>query len=329
MTPRRRKPGDRKREGLHPGRDGLAHEQVSGIQRARMLSAMVDVVAERGAANVTVARVVARSGVSRRTFYELFDDREDCFLAAFDDGIARIASEVLPAYQQPSKWRERIRASLTALLRVLDDEPGMGRLVIVETLGAGPRALERRSRVLAQVITAVDEGRREAKRSDGPPPLTAEGVVGAVLGVLHGRLLKKNPGRLIELTGPLMGMIVLPYLGPAAGRRELDRPVPKVSNNPRRTLTDPLRELEMRLTYRTVRVLMAVASNPGSSNRTVADGAGIKDQGQISKLLVRLQRLDLIENTGEGSARGGPNAWRLTEKGREVHGAVTEKSTRS
>jgi len=294
-----------------------------------MLAAMVDVVAERGAANVTVARVVARSGVSRRTFYELFNDREDCFLAAFDDAIARIAGEVLPAYEQPGRWRERMRAALTALLEVLDYEPGMGRLVIVETLGAGPNALERRSRVLAQVITAVDEGRLETKKSDGPPPLTAEGVVGAVLAVLHGRLLKKNPGRLIELTGPLMGMIVLPYLGPAAARRELDRPVPRVSNNPRRTVPDPLRELEMRLTYRTVRVLMAVAATPGSSNRAVADGAGIKDQGQISKLLARLQRLGLIENTGEGSARGGPNAWALTERGREVHGAITEQTSTS
>jgi AcrR family transcriptional regulator len=356
MTSRRREPGDRKREGLHPGRNphpgagGLGVESVAEIQRARVLAAMVEVAVERGVANATVARVVARSGVSRRTFYELFSGREDCFLAAFDDAITRIAHEVIPAYEQPGRWRERMRAALTALLEVLDYEPGTGRLVIVETLGAGPRALERRGRVLAQVITAVDEGRREAKGSDGPPPLTAEGVVGAVLGVLHGRLLErhprrrvglpapshggphmgeKNPGRLIELAGPLMSMIVLPYLGPAAARRELDRPVPKVSNNPRRTLTDPLRELEMRLTYRTVRVLMAVAATPGSSNRQVADGAGIKDQGQISKLLARLQRLGLIENTGEGYARGGPNAWALTERGTEVHGAITEQSTRS
>src|SRR5450759_3052154 len=122
-----------------------------------------------------------------------------------------------------------MRAGLCALLELLDYDPGIGRLVVVETLGAGPRALERRSRVLAQVIIAVDEGRLEAKKGDGPPPLTAEGVVGAVLAVLHGRLLEKNPGRLIELAGPLMSMIVLPYLGPAAARRELDRPVPRVS----------------------------------------------------------------------------------------------------
>ncbi len=313
---------------LQSGRSGLAREQVSDIQRARMLSAMAVLAAERGAANVTVADVVGRSGVSRRTFYELFSGREDCFLAAFDDAITRIAREVIPAYEQPGRWRERIRAALTALLEFLDYEPGMGRLVIVETLGAGPKALERRRHVLAQVITAVDEGRLEAKRSDGPPSLTAEGVVGGVLSVLHSRLLQDNPGCFVELIGPLMGMIVLPYLGAAAARRELGRPVPKASNNPRRTVPDPLRELEMRLTYRTVRVLMAVASNPGSSNRMVADGAGIKDQGQISKLLARLARLGLIENTGEGSARRGPNAWRLTEKGRGVEDAITEQTVR-
>ena len=330
MTPRRQGPADDPAlEGLHPGRDGLGHEQVSEIQRARMLAAMVELAAERGAANATVAQVVARSGVSRRTFYELFGDREDCFLAAFDDAIARIASEVVPAYEQPTRWREKIRAGLTALLEILDYEPGTGRLVIVETLGAGPKALERRRRVLAQIITIVDEGRREGKKGDGPPPLTAEGAVGAVFSVIHARMLAGDRRPLLKLAGPLTSTIVLPYLGAAAARKELDRPVPKAPARPRPVNGDPLRDLGMRLTYRTVRVLMAVAANPGSSNRAVADGAGIKDQGQISKLLARLQGLGLIENTGEGSARGGPNAWRLTEKGREVHGAVTEKSTRS
>ncbi len=304
-----------------------------------MLAAMAEVASERGAAGVTVADVVSRSGVSRRTFYEIFSDREDCFLAAFDEAIARIAREVIPAHegggrtQRAHGWRERIRASLTALLQILDGEPGMGRLVIVETLGAGPKALERRSRVLAQVITAVDEGRREAKRGDGPPPLTAEGVVGGVLAVLHGRLVEKNPGRLVELTGPLMSMIVLPYLGPAAARRELHRPVPKAPVRPRPVNSDPLRELGMRLTYRTVRVLMAVGALGGRgsypSNRAVADGAGIKDQGQISKLLHRLERLGLIGNDGAGRPPGGPNAWALTAKGREVEDAVNKQTGRS
>jgi AcrR family transcriptional regulator len=290
---------------------------------------MTEVATERGARNVSVARVVARSGVSRKTFYELFSGREDCFLAAFEDGIARIAGEVVPAYEAAGRWREKMRAGLIALLEVLDYEPGMGRLVVVETLGAGPKALERRSRVLAQMITAVDAGRGEGKKSDGPPPLTAEGVVGGVLGVLHGRLVEKNPGRLVELAGPLMSLIVLPYLGPAAARRELGRPAPKRVNRTRSANSDPLRDVDMRLTYRTVRVLMAVAANPGSSNRMVADGAGISDQGQISKLLKRLAALGLIEQTRRGPARGGPNAWALTERGRDVHGAISEQTSGS
>jgi len=267
---------------------------------------------------VSVAHVVERAGISRRTFYEIFSDREDCFLAAFDDAIERIAERVVPVYEQPGKWRERLRAALIEFLSFLDDDPGTGRLVVVETLGAGRRALEHRGLVLAQVITAVDEGRLETKAGTEPPSLTSEGVVGAVLSVIHGRMLEGQRKPLIELVNPLMSMIVLPYLGPSAARRELDRAVPETAARPLRVVGDPLRDVEMRLTYRTVRVLMAVAANPGASNRIVGDSAGIGDQGQISKLLARLSKLGLIANSGLGPGRGAPNAWTLTDKGAQV-----------
>ncbi|MFZ1154891.1 MAG: hypothetical protein WAN93_08310, partial [Solirubrobacteraceae bacterium] len=89
---------------------------------------------------------------------------------------------------------------------------------------------------------------------------------------------------------------------------------------------DTLRDLGMRLTYRTVRVLLAVAATPGGSNRQLADASEIADQGQISKLLARLQRLGLIENTGAGSVRGAPNSWVLTDRGWEVQGAIARNS---
>ena len=85
--------------------------------------------------------------------------------------------------------------------------------------------------------------------------------------------------------------------------------------------SDLLHELPMRITYRTIRVLSAVGATPGASNRAVGDAAGIADQGQVSKLLARLRRLGLVENTGEGPARGMPNAWRLTPKGADVESA--------
>ena len=81
---------------------------------------------------------------------------------------------------------------------------------------------------------------------------------------------------------------------------------------------DPLDGLNMRLTHRTVRVLMAIAERSGASNREIAERSGIVDQGQISKLLTRLARLGLVENTGDGQEKGASNAWRLTARGAQV-----------
>src|SRR6202042_1559715 len=128
--------------------------------------------------------------------------------------------------------------------------------------------------------------------------------------------LKGQRTPLKNLLGELMGLIVLPYLGMAAARRErlraapplvvpqLPPPTPELSLAAEHSLTLP-----MRLTYRTARVLEEIAQHPGVSNRTVAERVGIIDQGQISKLLARLERLALLENTGEGHTKGEPNAW--------------------
>ena len=311
----------------HAGAGGLGLGRVVEIQRARILGAMVEVCVERGVANVTVAHIVECAGVSRRTFYELFSDREECFLGAFDEGIARASGYVLGVYDPVAGWAERIRMALTGLLSFLDVERGAGWLLVVGSLGAGAEALERRRRVLAQMIAVVDEGRNETKTSsDELPPLTAEGVVGGVLSVLHSRLLDPEGGSLLELTGPLMSMVVLPYLGSAAVRRELKRPVPAPLGKRRLGPADPLRDVQMRLTYRTVRVLTSVATHPGSSNREIGYASGIQDQGQISKLLTRLHKLGLIANSGAGQARGAPNAWILTSKGHEIEQAIGEQT---
>jgi len=332
---------------------------MTEIQCARMLAAMVEVCAERGVANVAVAHIVARSGVSRRTFYEQFGDREACFLAAFDQAIERISARVIPAFEAETRWRDRVRAGLTALLGFLEEEPGVGRLCIVETLGGGDRALVRRAGILSILIDTIDEGHTETKkRSSGgdPPPLTAEGTVGAVLSVIHARLLERSVhhpanssrasggaiGRstprvkmssssssLTELLNPLMGMIVLPYLGQVAAQRELARPVARHRTKPDPVARlDPLLDLDMRLTYRTVRVLMATAATPGASNRQIAQTAGVGDQGQISKLLSRLAHLGLIQNTGPGHGHGEPNAWTLTPKGHEIQQAIQTQTAR-
>jgi predicted transcriptional regulator len=123
-----------------------------------------------------------------------------------------------------------------------------------------------------------------------------------------------------------MAMIVLPYLGAGAARRELERPSPPATLHRRHVDATPLTRLHMRLTYRTIRVLMALAAEPGSSNRHVAEISGVSDQGQMSKLLARLCQLGLIENTSPTRpGRGDPNAWTLTSEGWRVQTALAQQ----
>jgi AcrR family transcriptional regulator len=307
-------------------RDGENRSGIAAIQRSRLISAIAELTSEHGVSQVTVAHIVERAGVSRRTFYELFPDCEACFIAAFEEAIRRAALGVLPAFDAGGTWQERVRAGLGAALEFLDEEPGLGGLCVVEALGAGPAALQCRTRVIEILVDAIDEGRAEYKGSLPPTRLTAEGIVGAVLAVLHTRIASGERQAMIELRGALMGMIVLPYRGARVAGRELSRPEAKREPVTRRE-GDPLRGIGMRITYRTVRVLGAVASNPGSSNRLVAEASGIADQGQISKLLLRLAHRGLIHNHGAGSAQGEPNAWSLTPRGEQIEQAIRRQTT--
>lgn len=301
-------------------------------RRTTILEATAALVADRGVAALTLGETIAHAGVSRRLFYELFDDREAALLGAFDLGIERAARRISPAYAAQSRWRDAIRAGLAELLRFVDDEPTLGRLCIVHSLSGGPVLLRRRVEVQSILWEVIDRGRGEgAAGRNEPPPVVAEGVVGAVLTVIQTRLLAQDaqpPDErpAIELFGSLMSLIALPYLGAGAARRELTRPAP--APHARAGGSDPsgapteYEDLGVRLTYRTGRVLQAIARYPGASNREVAERAGIVDQGQISKLLARLQDAGVIVNRGESTSRGAPNAWRLTERGERVERGV-------
>jgi AcrR family transcriptional regulator len=308
------------------GRTGRG--RIGELQRARILGAMVELARERGAGNVAVSHVVERSGVSRRTFYELFEDRETCLAAAFDAQVAWIAERVMPAYRVGGSWRERVRAGLAALLDAIDDDRPAGALCVVDSLAGGRAVLEHRRMVVEWLVDAVHEGRREATRARRPTRLVAEGVVGAVLSVLHDRLSPADGPAVSRLLNPLTAMVVLPYLGAAAADRELARRSLRTRRvePPVGRVGDPLRNLPIRLTYRTVRVLLAVAElgagGQPPSSRQVADASGVVDQGQMSKLLWRLGHLGLIANEAADHGRGEPNAWTLTARGREIERTI-------
>lgn len=305
---------------------------------------MAEEVAVRGVASVTVARVIARARVSRRLFYELFADVEDCFLATFDWVVEQGRLVSVEAYTSEKDWRSGLRSALAALLRFFDEQPLLAQLCVVHAAGGGPRVLERRSQVVGELCEAVDRGRTENASNRVPGPVVAEGVVGAVLAVLYTRLLARGASTvdgypqpdgeetpLIELHGELMSLILLPYLGASVAGRELRRPAP-----PPRKPSKPLELAGLdasasaapgaRLTYRTVCVLRAIAELPAASNREVAERAGIVDQGQISKILTRLEYQGLVVNRGgSGPARGTPNSWWLTARGEALEQELRDR----
>ncbi|HST56036.1 MAG TPA: TetR/AcrR family transcriptional regulator [Solirubrobacteraceae bacterium] len=284
---------------------------------------MAEVACERGVESTTVAHVVGRAGVSRRTFYDLFEDIRDCFLVAFDDAVARASGRVAPAFESQGRWADRVRAGLFELLVFFDEEPQLAQLCVVQALAGGSGALARRTEILRVLTAVVDEG------AVGAParrvlPLTGEGVVGAVFAVIHARLLESESPPLTGMLGSLMAMIVLPYQGSAAAGRELSRRPPPVPAPVKQGhgAAGLFEGLGMRLTYRTLRVLTVIAAHPGISNRELAGQAGIVDAGQTSKLLARLERLELIQNSGEGHTKGATNAWTLAPKGVAIQGSL-------
>ncbi len=299
--------------------------------RARICRATAAAVSERGLRSLTLADVAARAGISPGELGERFADVEECFLAAFEWCSRRAGAAMAEAYSGETRWVEGVRAALAVLLELIEWEPELGCLWIVYSLGAGPPVLRRRTEAITALCEYLDRGRLEAAVRAEPPAITAEGVLGALLAILQARLLAPDPAPPSELLGELMSLIVLPYLGSAAAKRELVRPMRRRPQS-RRGGRTAVEGVGMRLTYRTARVLSAIAERPGSSNREVGNRAEVVDQGQISKLLSRLESQGLIANIGVGDRRGAPNAWELTPRGEEVERIVrrgVEESERS
>jgi AcrR family transcriptional regulator len=301
------------------------HSLPTEIQRKRLLSAAIRSLDEVGYANASVAHITSRARVSRRTFYELFATREECLLAVFDDVVALIERELVAAQLENLPWRERVRLGLWTILSFFEHEPAMARVCVVQSLQGDAKLLARREALLAWLSAIVDEGRDESARAAQATPLAAEGLVGAALSILYTRLMRERREPLTDLLGELMGLIVLPYLGATVAKREQSRPAPAPvigqgghSGHGEQPVTDPFEGISMRLTYRTMRVLECVAAQPGASNREVGVLAGVPDQGQTSKLLMRLERLGFLANAGKSRPKGEANAWKLTQLGERV-----------
>jgi AcrR family transcriptional regulator len=316
------------------GRSESAREGERNLheyQRTRVMRAAVNLAVQRGVEGVPVSDIVRSAGVSRASFYMLFEGREDCLRAAVEEGVAlaELRAAAGGADGEPRTWVGRLRGGLRALLELGDEEPELARVCIARAL-VDRGSVKRLHEALGSLERVLDDGRSAPGAVKEPPEIAARGILGGALGEAYARLVSDG-GRLVELERGLIGMIVLPYLGAKAARKEESRtdngsfsagPRPK-----RRSTGRNGGGRGLRMTYRTMRVLEAVRADPGLSNQEVAKRAGIVDQGQVSKLLARLARLDLVENSGAGQPKGGANAWSLTEEGETVTRAGNVSAT--
>jgi AcrR family transcriptional regulator len=192
---------------LPSGRHSLTREAVLQSQRGRLLDAMAEAVAEHGYGATTIAHVVSGAGVSRKTFYEHFRDKEHCFLAMYDTGIAFVLGRLVEALEMEEDPEERLAAGLRTFLEVLSEEPAFCRAIVIEVYAAGPIGIARRHAVLQVFAGRYIEVNRLARELDPDiEPLSGEvalGVVGAILELVSHRVEDGRTADLLELTEPL------------------------------------------------------------------------------------------------------------------------------
>lgn len=188
---------------LPRGRHAAAREVVLASQRGRLLEAMAQSVAQQGYAATTVAHVIARAGVSRKTFYEHFPDKRACFLAAWEVGNEILLTQVLAAGEEADGWRARLRAGADAFLEVLAAEPDFARSFVIEVLTVGEEALARRAEIIERFAGALADTHAQALAEGadlGPvPPWAFRAAAGAAWELTVEHLRTRGVEGLVEL----------------------------------------------------------------------------------------------------------------------------------
>jgi AcrR family transcriptional regulator len=198
---------------LPAGRHGLPREFITQNQRERIITAMVDTVAERGYNATTVAHITKAASVSRRTFYEHFADKEACFLAAYDMVADHIRASMRAAAESFGEWPQQVRAALATMLRFLASEPELARLCMVEPVAAGGEIAARHRASMQGFVEILKAGRPQHSGSRPLPEATEETLVGGIVSLIVREISAGRTADLEKLLPDLVELILAPYLG--------------------------------------------------------------------------------------------------------------------
>jgi AcrR family transcriptional regulator len=190
-------------------------QQVSAEQRGALALAMIDAVAEKGYGKTTVADVISHAGVSRKTFYQHFSNKQECFLTTYDQIAARAIRRVEQAYQQGDGWPGRVEAAIRALFEAAIENPGAVRLVLLEINALGPAGIERRERSIVRYERFLRDALDVAPGKGGFSDTVIKAVIGGLNRVLYRRVLRGERAELLALVPDLVAWFTSYYPTPA------------------------------------------------------------------------------------------------------------------
>lgn len=198
---------------LPAGRHGLPREFIAQNQRERIITALVDTVAERGYNATTVANITKAAAVSRRTFYEHFADKEACYLAAYEMVADHIRDSMQVAAQSFGDWPQQVRAALATMLRFLAGEPELARVVMIEPVAAGGEIAARHRQSMQGFVEILKAGRPEHAGERPLPEATEATLVGGIVSLIVREINAGRTDKLEALLPDLVELTLAPYLG--------------------------------------------------------------------------------------------------------------------
>jgi len=204
------------KDRLPPGRHGLPREFVAENQRERLLNGVVEAVAEHGFNATTIGKITDAAKISRRTFYEYFASKEDCFLAAYEMVDAHVRGSMLAAATTAEPWPEQVRARLAALLEVLARDLAVARFYLTEPLAAGGEIAARYRDAMQLLAETI---RPQSELSEMDVEVRDQALMGGIATLIARRLNAGEAGRLGELLPDLTELALAPYLGRDEARR--------------------------------------------------------------------------------------------------------------
>jgi AcrR family transcriptional regulator len=204
---------------LHGGRHSIPADVLAHNQRERLIAGLAATVAEQGYNAATVAQIAEAASVSKRTFYEHFSNKEECFAAAYAALDGYLATVVDEAVRTESEWPDQVAAAAGALIGFLASRPSFARVYLVEVVVVGEAMIAARNATAERLIALLEPGRRYR----GVDPEMAEGIeeglVGGILTLLGRRVISGEAERLARFTPAAIEFALAPYLGKEEARR--------------------------------------------------------------------------------------------------------------